>query len=49
MKNGNSSDFLLALTFPLSTHLDPDVCRLFPGGRRRGCRQGTPFLGPGCL
>lgn len=30
MKNGNSSDYLLALTFPVSTHIDPYVCRLLP-------------------
>lgn len=33
MKNGNSNDFLLAITFPSSIHIDPDVCRLLPWGQ----------------
>lgn len=48
-KNGNSSDFLLALTFPLSTHIDPDVCRLLPWGQEERVQAEHTFLGPGCL
>lgn len=49
MKNGNSSDFLLALTFPLSTHIDPDVCRLLPWGQEERVQAEHTLLGLVCL
>lgn len=45
MKSGNSSDFLLPVTFPQSPHLDLDMYRHLPWGAGGGqCRLGAPFL-----